>query len=50
MIKSDEDAEYYRTMPKLRKKIETLFSVLDKFRFIKAVSKRGFVTKIILSL
>jgi len=46
MIKSEEEADY----SKFRKKIETLFSVLDDFRlkFIRAVS--SLVVKIILSL
>lgn len=52
MIKSDKEREYYRSLSKLRKKIETLFSVVDNFglRFIRAVSRRGLAVKIILSL
>ena len=52
MIKSEEEVEYYKNISKLRKKIETLFSVLDSFglKFIKIVSRRGLVVKIILSL
>ena len=52
MIKSDEEQEYYRSLSKLRKKIETLFSVIDNFglRFIRAVSRKGIVVKIVLSL
>jgi len=29
MIKSDEEAEYYGSLSRVRKKIETLFSVAD---------------------
>jgi DNA-binding LacI/PurR family transcriptional regulator len=52
MVKSDEEAEYYRFLSRLRKKIETLFSVADNFglKFIRAVSRRGLAVKIILSL
>jgi len=51
MIKSDEEAEYYGFLSRLRKKIETLFSLADNFglRFIRAVSRRGLAVKIILS-
>ena len=31
MIKSDEEAEYYEFLSRVRKKIETLFSVVDNF-------------------
>jgi len=52
MIESDKEREYYRFLSKLRKKIETLFSVVDNLglRFIRAVSRRGLAVKIILSL
>ena len=52
MIKSDEEAEYYGFLSRVRKKIETLFSVADNFglKFIKAVSRRGLAVKIILGL
>jgi len=52
MIKSCEEAEYYGSISKLRKKIETLFSVADNFglRFIRAVSRKGLAVKIILGL
>ena len=49
MIKNDEEAEYHRTLSKLRKKIEIL-SVVDNFGFIRAISRRGLVVKIILGL
>ena len=51
MIKSDEEADYYRFLSKVRKKIETLFSVGENFglRFVRAVSKRGLAVKIILA-
>ena len=51
-IKSGEEAEYYRCLSKLRKKIETWFSIAENFglRFIGAVSRRGLVVKIVLSL
>ena len=49
MIKSDEEAGYHKTLSKLRKKIEIL-SVVDNFGFIRAISRRGLVVKIILSL
>jgi len=43
MVKSDEEAEYYGFLSRLRKKIETLFSVAENFglKFIRAVSRRG---------
>lgn len=52
MIESDKEREYYRFLSKLRKKIETLFSVVDNLglRFIRAVSRGGLAVKIILSL
>jgi len=52
MVKSDEEAEYYRSLSRVRKKIETLFSVADNFglKFIRAVSRRGLAVKIILGL
>lgn len=52
MIKSEEEAKYYRRLSKLRRRIETLFSIGENFglRFIRAVSRRGLVVKIILSL
>ena len=52
MIKSDEEAEYYGLLSKLRKKIETLFSVAGNFglRFIRSVSRKGLAVKIILGL
>ena len=52
MIKSDEEAEYYGFLSRVRKKIETLFSVADNFglKFIRAVSRRGLAVKIILGL
>jgi len=39
-------------LSRLRKKIETLFSVTDNFglKFIRAVSRRGLAVKIILGL
>lgn len=47
MIKSDEEAKYYRFLSKLKKKIETLFSVADNFglKFIKAVSEEVWLLK-----
>jgi len=52
MIKGDEEAEYYGFLSRVRKKIETLFSVADNFglKFIRAVSRRGLAVKIILGL
>ena len=52
MIKSNEEREYYKSLSKVRKNIETLFSVADNFglRYIRAVSRRGLAVKIILSL
>ena len=52
MIESDKEREYHGFLSKLRKKIETLFSVVDNLglRFIRAVSRRGLAVKIILSL
>jgi len=52
MIKSDEEAKYYEFLSRVRKKIETLFSVVDNFglKFIRAVSRRGLAVKIILCL
>ncbi len=47
MIKSDEVAKYYRFLSKLKKKIETLFSVADNFglKFIKAMSEKVWLLK-----
>ena len=52
MVKSDEEAEYYRSLSRVRKKIETLFSVAENFglKFIRAVSRRGLAVKMILGL
>ena len=52
MVKSEEEEIKNRLLSRLRKKIETLFSVADNFglRFIRAVSRRGLAVKIILSL
>jgi len=52
MIKSEEESEYYRRLSKLRRRIETLFSIGENFgfRFIRTVSRRGLVVKIIHSL
>ena len=52
MVKSDEEAKYYSYLSRLRKKIETLFSVVENFglKFIRAVSRRGLAVKIILGL
>ena len=52
MIKSDEEAKYYGFLSRVRKKIETLFSVAENFglKFIRAVSRRGLAVKIILGL
>ncbi len=52
MVKSYEEAEYYGFLSRVRKKIETLFSVADNFglKFIRAVSRRGLAVKIILGL
>ena len=52
MVKSDEEAEYYGFLSRLRKKIETLFSVAENFglKFIRAVSRRGLAVRIILGL
>ncbi|HIP58428.1 MAG TPA: hypothetical protein EYH00_03895 [Archaeoglobus profundus] len=49
MIKSYKESEYY--IPKLRKKIKTLFSVADEFGlgFIRAVSRKGLIVKLVLS-
>ncbi len=42
MIKNDEKAKYHGFLSRLRKKIETLFSVVDNFglKFIMAVSRK----------
>ena len=52
MIKGEEEVKYYRRLSKLRRRIETLFSIGENFglRFIRTVSRRGLVVKIILSL
>ncbi|MBW9220248.1 transposase [Methanothermococcus sp. SCGC AD-155-N22] len=52
MIKGEEEVKYYRRLSKLRRRIETLFSIGENFglRFIRAMSRRGLVVKIILSL
>lgn len=52
MVKSDMETRYYGSLYRIRKKIETLFSVLDNFglRFIRSVSRKGLAIKIILSL
>ena len=52
MIKSDDGMKYYQSPSKLRKMIETLFSIADNFglKFIRAVSRKGLAVKIILSL
>ena len=52
MVKSDEEAEYYGFLSRVRKKIETLFSVAENFglKFIRAVSRRGLAVKIVLGL
>ena len=52
MVKSYDEAKYYRSLSRLRKKIETLFSVAENFglKFIRAVSRKGLAVKIILGL
>jgi len=49
---SDEEAEYYGFLSRVRKRIETLFSVAENFglKFTRAVSRRGLAVKIILGL
>ena len=49
MIKSDEEAEYYGFLSRLRKKIET-FLVADNWIEIYNLSRRGLAVKIILGL
>ncbi len=48
--RSDEEAEYYGFLSRVRKKIETLFSVAENFglKFIRAVGRRGLAVKIVL--
>ena len=52
MVKSYDEAKYYSYLSRLRKKIETLFSVAENFglKFIRAVSRKGLAVKIILGL
>jgi len=52
MVKSEEEEIKNRLLSRLRKKIETLFSVADNFglKFIRAVNRRGLAVKIILGL
>jgi len=52
MIKTEEERKYYKELSRMRKIIDTLFSVADNFglRFIRAISRRGLAVKIILSL
>ncbi len=52
MIKNNEEAEYYRFLSRVRRKIEILFSVTENFelKFIRAVSRKCLVVKIILIL
>ena len=52
MIRSDDEREHYRALSKLRKMIETIFSQVENLglRFVRAISRRGLATKIILSI
>ena len=52
MVKSNEETEYYGFLSRVRKKIETLFSVAENFglKFIRTVSRRDLAVKIVLGL
>ena len=52
MIRSNDEMKYYLSLSKLRKIIETLFFIADNFglKFIRAVSRKDFAVKIILSV